>query len=121
MTPLNESRGRISPIESRVESFEFIKAQIDVCHTQHSGCTVKAQSNGWKLTNLHVFDCSALTFSYVWRSGTEPHQLNDGLKSTGLLPQTLEDAITIITSIEYHYLWIDSICITQIDESDFFY
>jgi hypothetical protein len=34
------------------------------------------------------------------------------------LPRTVRDAITVTRSLEYGYLWVDSLCIIQDDKQD---
>jgi hypothetical protein len=76
-----------------------------------------------------------LTLSYVW--GTEHMELESGMKPVvtnradirttksgeeatplpQLLPKTIEDAISLTTSLGYRYLWVDALCIVQDDPS----
>jgi hypothetical protein len=41
----------------------------------------------------------------------------DGAFGNNILPKIICDAIEVIKTLEYHHLWVESICIVQDDES----
>ncbi|KAK8069403.1 hypothetical protein PG994_006019 [Apiospora phragmitis] len=53
--------------------------------------------------------CRYAVLSYVW--GPMCPNLN-GL-ATGMLPYTIEDAITVTRALGFKYLWVDALCINQ--------
>jgi hypothetical protein len=69
---------------------------------------------------------SYIALSYVWGSrpfltlnkANEAELRNEGSLSQELLPDTIADAITVVDSMGEQYLWVDSLCILQDDDSD---
>ena len=63
--------------------------------------------------------CEYLALSYVW-GGVQQDILNAGKPGTllGKLPRTIEDAMSLVKSLGKQYLWVDSLCINQIDEKE---
>ena len=58
--------------------------------------------------------CDYLALSYVW-GDCKQEGVSQGCKLTEL-PQTIEDAITMVKKLGKRYLWVDSLCINQDDE-----
>ena len=54
-----------------------------------------------------------MALSYVW--GDAKQDIPDAGKQDtklGKLPQTIEDALTLVKAMGKEYLWVDSICIS---------
>jgi hypothetical protein len=74
-------------------------------------------------------NCTYACLSYIWSSPDESNnyrlslstleaaQRQGGLMSASL-PRTISDAIRLLQDMEYRYLWVDSLCIVQDDDSD---
>jgi hypothetical protein len=58
-----------------------------------------------------------VALSYVWGRVEQPKISNLG-KLPDHLPQTIEDAITMVRSLHQNFLWVDSICIDQSDPQE---
>ena len=57
-----------------------------------------------------------LALSYMWgQSKSKAYQIGS---RAGRLPQTLEDAIEVVRRLGKRYLWVDSLCIDQTNDSD---
>jgi hypothetical protein len=74
------------------------------------------------LVSVSIPDTKYATLSYVWgpqfpkKAGS--YHLDLDLLANKLpakLPQTFQDALTVCTELEIPYLWIDAICINQVD------
>jgi hypothetical protein len=83
--------------------------------------------------NMNLIDCHELkivrahesvrwtTLSYVWgsRPQTSPTEENNsfrvGSRLHPVLPQTVEDAISVTKQLGYQFLWVDEYCIDQTD------
>ncbi|CAI6342024.1 unnamed protein product [Periconia digitata] len=71
-------------------------------------------------------DPAYLTLSYCW-GGVQEHKLTKSQLAHGgvsdlqydLMPRTIQDAIHVTARLGYTYLWIDSLCIVQDDETEF--
>lgn len=76
-------------------------------------------------TMIETQDCHYAALSHCWgarlpdsrttRANVHARAINLDLDS---LEQTFKDAITVARTLGYHYLWIDTLCIVQDDESD---
>jgi hypothetical protein len=67
--------------------------------------------------------CAAL--SYCWGEEQPSATLNSNLSTyllngidTSLLPQTIQDAVTVTRRLGIQYLWVDSLCIIQDSDDD---
>ena len=120
-------RGRI--VNSLSPDFTRIRSWIDECHslrsTCHFKCKILREDMGFQ---SRVIDCwtrrivpltrdlDYLALSYVWG-----RLIDDGNSQTsqtsGLVPfpapQTVEDAMSVVRSMEKRYLWVDRYCIWQ--------
>ena len=66
-----------------------------------------------RVINYPERGCEYVALSYVWGGVA---QKSFGLGSTlSKLPQTIEDAIACVRSLGKRYLWVDSVCIDQLD------
>ena len=64
--------------------------------------------------------CDYIALSYVW--GGVDHSIPVAGKAGGslsmALPATIEDAMSLVNALGKQYLWVDSICINQIDQAE---
>ncbi|KAK3053390.1 hypothetical protein LTR09_005559 [Extremus antarcticus] len=60
--------------------------------------------------------CDYVALSYVW--GDTEAQSYRKYDAVGKLPATIEDAISYTKALQKRFLWVDSLCIDQSDESD---
>ncbi|EPE24720.1 hypothetical protein GLAREA_08573 [Glarea lozoyensis ATCC 20868] len=119
------------------ETFWFIKDRYQNCLQYHIQC--KSESPQWAPTRLiwldpqnddvrlsvdHKPDVEYVALSYCW-GGVEFFQTTLGNYESVLnaihfsnLPQTFQDAITVARSLNFRYIWIDSICIIQDSSTD---
>ena len=69
-----------------------------------------------KVINYPERGCEYVALSYVWGGVTqESFRLGSTL---GRLPQTIEDAIACVRILGKRYLWVDSVCIDQLNENE---
>ncbi|CCX15891.1 Similar to hypothetical protein SERLADRAFT_417313 [Serpula lacrymans var. lacrymans S7.9]; acc. no. EGO21914 [Pyronema omphalodes CBS 100304] len=120
--------------------FGRLKSWLKVCNDNHPEC----KRDEWhKLVpppkNIRVIDvktsrvvlaergCRYIALSYVWggkqdfmlkKENVKQWELPGGIPKTEELPQTIQDAISLVASIGERYLWIDSMCIIQDDDSN---
>ncbi|KAH7233736.1 heterokaryon incompatibility protein-domain-containing protein [Fusarium redolens] len=122
------------------ESISLLKTWIAECFNQHKECLGNADSAlpkrvlyvgkpGVELDHPLRLYCDGgfgpyVTLSHCW-GGLVPFQTTKGTleerKSEILfsdLPQTFQDAVTITRTLEFEFLWIDSLCIVQDDSQD---
>lgn len=76
------------------------------------------------VTNIDGTKIDYVALSYCW-GGDQVHKMTSHrLKETSCvitfieLPKTIQDAVTVTNSLGYSYLWVDSLCIIQDDETD---
>ncbi len=93
--------------EVRTETFESIPSftLIDVAHRRLV-----------RTSGLKFVDVSYVALSYVWGTNAPAITLGPGNTLPNNLPATIEDTLTLVSSLELvPFLWIDSICIPQDD------
>ena len=123
-------RGRI--INSISPDFTQIRSWIDKCHslqpTSHFKCKSSREDMGFQ---SRVIDCwtrqivpltrdmEYLTLSYVWGKAVHDDSSQTS-QTTGFVPlpapQTIEDAMSAVRSLEKRYLWVDRYCIWQLED-----
>ena len=69
-----------------------------------------------KIINYPGRGCEYIALSYVW-GGVAQESFRLG-STLGRLPQTIEDAIACVRILGKRYLWVDSVCIDQLDKKD---
>lgn len=81
--------------------------------------------SGWKLAHSSsTGTVPYFTLSHCWGSYLPLRLTKDNIQSLSSsssvydLPQTYQDALTVVNSLGYKYIWIDSLCIVQDDEQD---
>ena len=114
---------RIDP--KRVE-YAILRTWLDECNTSshHISCHSSPSDS---LRALTLIDCLLVppqlisghkehryaALSYVWgRTAVGSHTVGDELRSN-VLPQTIQDAMTVTRQLGLRYLWIDRYCIGQ--------
>ncbi|KAK3996584.1 heterokaryon incompatibility protein-domain-containing protein [Cladorrhinum sp. PSN332] len=128
--------------------FNRVRGWISDCDKTHARCAANANranhlARPWPFPNLKImrfidvnqrcivekpYTCQYIALSYVWgavsgirlsKSNKErlmqPKSLDD---AWDLLPRTIQDAITVVASLEQTYLWVDSLCLIQNDPED---
>lgn len=132
---LEPTFGRIRPLSV---DFDMLRNWIHLCDEQHKICQNNEEAvaiprfrliDVEKMCIIHVSGSKRppfATLSYVW--GTKPFlrlvqaNINDleerGCLEKLTLPSTIRDAIGICAKLQIKYIWIDSLCIVQDDESD---
>lgn len=119
-----------------------IKKWMKLCQKWHDeDCEQPSASLDWEFpSNLRMIDawdrcivqappsCKFLVLSYVWglvevfellKDNVPKMQVKGALNKVWQnLPRTIQDAITLTSSLSIRYIWIDSLCIVQDDSSD---
>ncbi|KAH7134115.1 heterokaryon incompatibility protein-domain-containing protein [Dactylonectria macrodidyma] len=138
----DEVVGSLQPIFGRprplLVDYDVLRAWVRLCDDEHDIC--KHQGNPVNIPRLRLVDVKNMcivefagqkrppfaTLSYVWGATpflrlTRENLVNlrkpDSLRTT-LPPLTISDAITVCKGLQIGYLWVDSLCIIQNDESD---
>ena len=127
-------RGRSVP---PVLDIKLVKRWMHLCNTHHSRCHLSDRNvskkqrirlvnvEDWKVVSASLEE-RYVALSYVWGSNTAPMLRKDTVQrysmDHGLLdpeiPQTILDTIRLVRDIGERYLWVDTLCIVQDDESD---
>ena len=92
----------------------FPRRLIDVNLFGESERVVLIETGGEMIEYVTLSYCWGPIEKPVWNTTT--HNLGDRKKhgiSVSNLPKTLQDAVTVVCKLGYHYLWIDSLCILQ--------
>lgn len=71
-----------------------------------------------KIVKYPTTKCDYLALSYVWGGVVQPSYQEGSVLEKGMVPQTIEDAITLADKLGKQYLWTDSLCIDQKDDMD---
>jgi len=131
------------PLKDTEANFDLIRCWITLCKDKHG---VRCNDVSWttmhqsvpfffrlvdvesKCIRLGRLDWEYTTLSYVWGNKemfkTTRHNLQSLQDTEGLemhyyrLPKTIQDAILCTKRLGLRYLWVDSLCIVQDDESD---
>jgi Heterokaryon incompatibility protein (HET) len=121
---------------------KHIKKWMKLCQKWHEeDCEQLSTSLDWEFpSNFRMIDawdrcivrappgCKFLVLSYVWGPVKVFKLLKDNLPQLQVkgalnkvwqnLPKTIQDAITLTSSLSIRHIWIDSLCIVQDDSSD---
>ncbi|CAG9957121.1 unnamed protein product [Clonostachys rosea f. rosea IK726] len=134
---LEAALGRSRPLEV---DYTMLRGWLDLClsHEDHDLC--QQDDEGIHIPGFRLVDVEDMciredtdehappfaTLSYVW--GKEPflRLVKDNLETlmtpgslrNAPLPLTISDAIEVCRNLQIRYIWIDSLCIIQDDESD---
>jgi hypothetical protein len=127
-------RGRaVQPIVN----FSLIRDWIQSCDTQHDRCSLHAKKLSGVIT-IRLIDVQGkmivpvsqgvryVALSYVWGQNTAPMLTRNTLPlysspnclQDSIIPETILNAIQLVSAIGERYLWVDSLCIVQDDDSD---
>ncbi|KAJ9613522.1 hypothetical protein H2200_003464 [Cladophialophora chaetospira] len=118
-------------------NLNLIKSWMRSCESEHNDCSIfgpeTSTQRGIRLIDVHremVVLASQteryVALSYVWGPNTSPMLTRDtvlrysspnSLKAS-TIPKTIFDAIQLVRNIGERYLWVDSLCIVQDDDSD---
>lgn len=116
-------------IEPEALNTDLIAEWLDRCERLHaSDCKPQytAQLQEIRLIDVESrvvviypkLHCEYLALSYVW-GGVEQQSFKIGASlPEGRLPQTIEDAMLCARMLGKRYLWVDAVCIDQMDEAD---
>ncbi|KAF2654477.1 HET-domain-containing protein [Lophiostoma macrostomum CBS 122681] len=130
-------RGRPVPLQV---DYRPINHWVGLCETAHGCCQIPLHhpKNAERIRLIDVRDyrlvpaysggsnLSYVALSYVWGKKATGLLTRDNLRrcmsSNGLenlaIPLTIINAIEVVKSIGARYLWVDSLCIVQDDDSD---
>ncbi|KAF2248522.1 HET-domain-containing protein [Trematosphaeria pertusa] len=130
-------RGRQVPSKANIGS---IKYWMQLCDTHHENCHIPSHvpENAQQIRLIDVRDYKIVpafsegkslpyvALSYVWgRTATgllNRHNIAQCSSFNGLkdvdIPPTISDAIEVVRLIGKRYLWVDTLCIVQDDDSD---
>lgn len=132
----SESFARAFELCPKVDK-EFLKTSINTCEATHKRCVLDAQPatpDRMSVIDLDMMsigpapkNCRYLALSYVWgkiteqwltltRENVESLSQKNALVQARL-PQTVRDAMQLCLELGERYLWVDSICIVQDDQS----
>ena len=110
--------------------FARIGSWLRECHESESGFHYRCKSQPRRTAFLsRVIDCETreivpltpdleyLALSYVWGNKTSNTEIDQTVQFNyrlpNLAPQTVEDAISVVRSLQKRYLWVDRYCIWQ--------
>ncbi|RSL59013.1 hypothetical protein CEP54_007520 [Fusarium duplospermum] len=134
-----EELGYARGMEGDVGSPEMrrkIRKWLQYCEENHPKCNqvqgtlprrliyIGLESEGWKLIQGVDPDTRYATLSHCWGEEssftTSKATLQDRIKgiTQNELPATFQNAVTVAQALGLEYLWIDSLCIVQDDDSD---
>lgn len=118
--------GRLA--ESSSLNTTVIEEWLSTCQRLHGpGCTPEYTEGLQGIRLIDVLEprkvvrypgrsCEYVALSYVWGGvAQETFRLGSPLPR---LPQTIEDAIACVRVLGKRYLWVDSVCIDQLDEKE---
>ncbi|PQE22447.1 hypothetical protein CJF31_00001340 [Rutstroemia sp. NJR-2017a BVV2] len=107
-------------------SMDVLKGWLERCEKLHPVTCRRHWEEDLRsifLVNVHtrqvvrypLSKCDYVALSYVWGQVEQPAVKTGTV--LGELPQTIEDAITLVKALSMQYLWVDSLCIDQSNES----
>lgn len=113
-----ESHPTCRSIEQSLQTYSP-KRLVEVLLNNNGGVS------GWKLAHSSsTGTVPYFTLSHCWGSYLPLRLTKDNIRSLSNsssiddLPKTYQDALTVVNSLGYKYIWIDSLCIVQDDEQD---
>ncbi|KAJ4246331.1 hypothetical protein NW762_013682 [Fusarium torreyae] len=136
---LHHTYGRLRPLSI---DFDRMRSWVHLCDSTHDLCQARGSSGIHRLrlisigemcikdfsnaTDLNTGVPAYATLSYVWGSTSFERLTRKNvvklMEPRGLdaltLPNTIDDTISICKRLDISYLWIDSLCIIQDEESD---
>lgn len=129
---------RAAMVMRREEYGPLLDSWTKECNTRHTGCVAKnpklprrvldVGSKSKPCLSLH---CSSeeevgqyVALTYCWGTSHTPKTFGSNLAehqhniNFDTLPRTLQDAVVVTRDVGIQYLWIDSLCIVQDDNTD---
>lgn len=127
-----------TPVTTRREEYgPILTSWLKECDTNHEDCITKNAKLPHRVLDvgcstesrlfLHVSSEEVgryVALSYCWGKSHPPKTTQDNLAqhlediSVDKLPRSFQDAVTVTRNIGVQYLWIDSLCIVQDQDSD---
>jgi len=128
----------------RRESYDKIRRWLSLCESRHPTCRQRtgpspSHHDGFRVIDVNTRTlcepagyCSYVALSYVWgekpfsracSTGDGAPLLSDLIQQIKIdlplpqMPQTIEDAIIVTQNLSQRYLWVDLLCIDQLDLS----
>ncbi|KAF3012846.1 hypothetical protein E8E14_010357 [Neopestalotiopsis sp. 37M] len=114
---------------------QLVSSWLHTCATQHNAvCKTEGAKYPTRLIEVSAKDCSTslrlittpartagkyIALSYCWGRGSTLRLQSDNIealhKSINIrsLPQTIQDAISLVRFLGIRYLWVDALCIMQ--------
>ncbi|KAH9222431.1 heterokaryon incompatibility protein-domain-containing protein, partial [Leptodontidium sp. 2 PMI_412] len=124
---MSQAENRTCQFVAGETDFEFVGSRIEECISSHENCQ-DPDIDFWQFDTsrfvdvgerkIVLFDSSTppdyIALSYVWGSVKQiSYSLNTTLPR---LPQTIEDAMIVVRKLGKRYLWVDSLCIDQMND-----
>lgn len=128
----------VPPATTGKLDYDLVSSWIEDCQS-HDECSIGSEPSPEGATGIWLvdvqdrclvqrdWDCRYIALSYVWgdlvafRSQKTnfpslkfPGSLNGVM---GQMPQVIQDAITFTANVKQQYLWVDSLCIVQDDDT----
>jgi hypothetical protein len=132
LIPQREETAHARVLDRQNTDLEIVRKWYEFCCENHgsrldSHCRV---TSPLKVPGFKVIDCDSgkvvrhtdapyLALSYVWGADLQ----NDGTGSCSLpeiVPQTIQDAISVTLQLGFSYLWVDRYCIDQTNQEEVF-
>jgi hypothetical protein len=132
-------KGYICPVQEHAQSSHFgvrlvsdlfdvgfVTNCISSCRTNHGpACTPGASLKSFRVIDCVTrtvvpapTDCQFVALSYVWGK-SDPKCPKDNARSSMLnvndLPKVINNSIVVSLKIQFRYLWVDRLCIHQLD------
>lgn len=117
-------------VEPKFINYQLLRGWIDICQQHHYSSCFFEESK--LIASFRVIDCETrlvveatsrlpyVALSYVW--GSRPFQASGNLRTgvcvPDVLPDVIEDAITVTLRLGWRYLWVDRLCIDQENDAD---
>ena len=130
----NPSTFGVRRVQPNAVDYHLLRAWINICLQHHYSSF--SLENSRPLASLRLIDCKTrlvvkatsslpyVALSYVWgskssqKSSHQPRNLRTGDCIPDILPNVIEDAITVTLKLDWQYLWVDRLCIDQEDDAD---
>jgi hypothetical protein len=117
----NENPFPLRMVDQSQVDILWLEHWLQVCEREHEACSYVTQRNReWEITCIECVSGEAVllpptesyyALSYVCGSAYLAGQ-------NGEMPQTVKDAVTMVTMLGGKYLWVDAYCINQENEQE---
>ncbi|CCL99252.1 uncharacterized protein FIBRA_01267 [Fibroporia radiculosa] len=117
----------VKRVDAQTADYSMMRAWLHRCDKLHHATCRPFLSEGLKKIKLvdvenckivqyPVEFCDYVALSYVWGGIVQPsYLLGDTLRE---MPTTIEDAMTVTRELGKRYLWVDSVCIDQANQTE---